>query len=116
LRASTPLATAVVGITILSTMNLLLNTLYWSGILSKHSIAPKPVLIVARGACDSTHTLSLQSMALHNAKTAITGAPTLLDRCSTCFLVTHRPQVPSSIELQPGCQLIAISVANSQLI
>jgi uncharacterized membrane protein YcaP (DUF421 family) len=49
MRASSPLATAVVGITILSTMNLLLNTLYYYGVLPKHSLAPKPVLVVARG-------------------------------------------------------------------
>lgn len=53
LRASTPLATAVVGITTLGTMNLLLNFLYRAGVLPKHSLAPKPVLVVARGMCVS---------------------------------------------------------------
>lgn len=53
LRASTPLATAVVGITTLSLMNLLLNALYFYGILPKHSITPKPTLLVARGKAEN---------------------------------------------------------------
>lgn len=49
LRASTPLATAIVGITILNVLNLLINMLYFYGVLPQHSIAAKPTLLVARG-------------------------------------------------------------------
>lgn len=49
LRASTPLVTAVVGITTLSLMNLLLNGLNYAGILPSILLAPKPTLLVAHG-------------------------------------------------------------------
>jgi uncharacterized membrane protein YcaP (DUF421 family) len=49
LRASTPLVTAIVGITILNALSLLLNMLYYYGVLPQHSIAAKPTLLVARG-------------------------------------------------------------------
>jgi hypothetical protein len=32
-------------------MNLLLNVLYYYGVLPQHSITPKPTLLVARGEC-----------------------------------------------------------------
>ena len=50
LRASTPLTTALVGITTLSLMNLLLNGLNYAGILPSILLAPKSTLLVAHGA------------------------------------------------------------------